>query len=123
MNNILVIDDEEIVRKKIKKVLVDKNYNVEEATDGQNAIDILQNKSFDLIILDVVMPNKGGLDTLFELSSIVHDKIKIIMISGKAPSKSELFMSLLSNFGSEKFLQKPFRKKELLDTVEQLLKS
>lgn len=120
MANILVIDDEEIVREKIKMILKDEGYNIFLAENGASGIDILKNNAIDLIILDIIMPKKGGIETLMDLQTSFKN-IKIIIITGKVSNESDAFVNLVKNFGASKILNKPFQKQTLIDSVKELL--
>ena len=89
MPNILIVEDEEAIRRVLKKVLSedDSKNNILEASDGVEAINKIKTENLQLVICDIKMPKKDGLDVLNFLKSY-DDKIPIIMISGHGDLKT-----------------------------------
>lgn len=119
MNNILVVDDEPTVRAALKRFLTRHNFNVTEAEQGEEGIAIIEEGGIDLVIMDIQMPVKGGIETLLQLRKDFSD-LKIILISGKMPAESQALTTLVKQFGVEHFLFKPFSNKELLKRIDSL---
>lgn len=116
MQTILVIDDIDYVRKNVRRVLEANGYKVLEACDGIEGSKVLDENKIDLIILDIIMPKKGGIETLFE----VHKKLnhtKVIIMTGKVVTDSDAFLNLTMQFGATLILHKPFKQAELLEKV------
>ena len=88
MPTVLIVDDEELIRNLIRKSLTRIGYKVIEAENGIEAIELLKGKSIDLLISDLVMPRKGGLEVIMEINNI-YPNLKKIDISGKLPTKNE----------------------------------
>ena len=86
--NILVIDDEESMRDSCLQTLSRKGYNVQTAEDGQQGLEMLKRKSFDLIILDLKMPGLNGMEVLKIIKQDNPD-IFVIVITGHATIESE----------------------------------
>lgn len=122
MKNILIIDDEESVRSALKRFLSRHDFTVFEAAQGEEGLNILKNEKIDLIILDLQMPVKGGIETLLQLRRETSEH-KVILISGKVPSDSQSISSLAKQFGVEHILFKPFSNKELLSYINNLSSS
>lgn len=103
---ILVADDELLIRKTLKKVFEQKGYEVLMCADGQEALEKWPSFQPDLVILDVLMPNKGGVDVLKEMAN--HKdfaKSKVVMISAySAGGTKEDFLKM----GAVDFVRKPF---------------
>ncbi len=115
---ILVVDDEARMRKIIKDFLTAKEYDVVEASNGQEALDIFSaDKSINLIILDVMMPVLDGWATLREIRAT--SQIPIIMLTARGEERDELFGFEL---GVDEYISKPFSPKILVARVEALLK-
>lgn len=115
---ILVVDDESRMRKLVKDFLVRKNYDVLEAADGVEAVDIfLENKEIALIILDVMMPRMDGWEVCEEIRS--YSKVPIIMLTAKADERDELQGFEL---GVDEYISKPFSPKILVARVEAILR-
>ncbi len=117
---ILVVDDESRMRKLIKDFLIQKNYNIIEAEDGEKAISIYnQNKEkISLILLDVMMPKLDGWSVLRQIRQ-ENKKIPIIMLTARAEENDELFGFEL---GVDEYITKPFSPKILVARVEAILK-
>ena len=115
---ILVIDDEEGIREYVRWILEDAGYEVLEAEDGNKALEVFFSTPVDLIITDLVMPDKEGIETISDLRR-EHPNLKIIAMSGAVDSAT--YLMLASNLGALATIQKPFDSKKLLETVERIL--
>ncbi len=120
MANILIVDDVPVIRKNIIRTLEKYNHSIMEASNGIEALKLLHEKNFDLIILDIMMPNKGGIETLLDIKNI--KSLKKIIITGVIQTDSEAFHNLINQFGVKKILFKPFTKKQLVDAIDEVLK-
>lgn len=118
-NRILVVDDEASLRTVLSSELHTEGYMVSTASDGDEAIDLLQSHSFDLILLDIKMPRVDG----FQVLRYVKEKlphIKVIMLTGFADLKNAIESKKL---GAEDFISKPYDLIDLLATIERVLTS
>ena len=117
--SILVVDDEERMRKLIKDFLTNKGYHILEAEDGEKALEIYQeNKSkIMLILLDVMMPKLDGWSVLRQIRQ--ENKELIIMLTARGEEQDELFGFEL---GVDEYISKPFSPKILVARVEAILK-
>ena len=116
--NILVVDDESRMRKLVKDFLVRKNYEVIEAENGEQAVDIFfSKKEIALIILDVMMPKLDGWQVCREIRQ--YSKVPIIMLTAKGDEKDEL---LGFELGVDEYISKPFSPKILVARVEAVLR-
>jgi DNA-binding response OmpR family regulator len=120
MSKIMVIDDTDDVRSSICKILKKSGNDVIEASDGEEAIKTLKDNKCDLLILDIVMPKKSGIQVLFEINKI-YPEIKVIFITGKVPEDSDAFKIFSSSFGVKDIIYKPFKKDALLNCVSECL--
>jgi PAS domain S-box-containing protein len=117
---ILVIDDEPIMRKIAKKILMDSGYEVISAADGIRGIELYKKHQLDirLVLLDMQMPKKDGKETFLELKKI-NENVKVILTSGfKKDKRVEEILAL----GINDFIEKPYTFKQLAETVYQALK-
>jgi DNA-binding response OmpR family regulator len=115
---ILVVDDESRMRKLVKDFLVRKNYDVLEAENGEQAIDLFfVKKDIALIILDVMMPKLDGWQVCREIRQ--YSKVPIIMLTAKSDEKDEL---LGFDLGVDEYISKPFSPKILVARVEAVLR-
>lgn len=116
---ILVIDDDELVRKTIVMTLQSAHYEVVEASDGVLGMKAANQTPFDLVITDILMPNKEGIETIRELRRQENGP-KIIAISG-GDLRGGSFLEVAQKLGADRTLSKPFRPKELLVDVAKVL--
>ena len=115
---ILVIDDESRMRKLVRDFLVKKNFEVLEAENGEEAIDIFfQEKEIALLILDIMMPKMDGWQVCREIRQ--HSKVPIIMLTAKGDERGEL---LGFELGVDEYISKPFSPKILVARVEAILR-
>lgn len=120
MAKILVIDDEPYILLMIKKMLEQVGHRVDLASNGKEGLELLLTHSFDLLITDIVMPEKEGLETIREVRK-KYPGLKIIAISGGGRLDSSEYLEPARYFGAEKIIKKPFQKGELLNAVNELL--
>lgn len=116
----MVIDDDPLVRETIRNILQIKDIEVLEAEDGAQGLEIFAEQPVPLVITDLLMPGKEGIETISELRKIEPD-LKIIAISGGGATNNMTFLELARKMGATKTLSKPFKPKELLDTVTAVL--
>ncbi|UCD87844.1 MAG: response regulator [Desulfobacterales bacterium] len=121
MQQILIIDDEEQIRAVFKEMLGRSGYMVSEASNGKEGLMLQREKPADLIITDIIMPEKEGLETIRELR-IEFPEVKIIAISGGGEIGSDQYLNAAKQFGAACTLHKPIGLQELLQTVQRLLK-
>lgn len=115
---ILVVDDESRMRKLVKDFLVKSNYDVVEAEDGAQAVDIFfEQNDIALIILDVMMPKMDGWQVCKEIRE--YSKVPIIMLTAKSDERDEL---LGFELGVDEYISKPFSPKILVARVEAILR-
>ena len=115
---ILVVDDESRMRKLVKDFLVKHDYEVLEAGDGEQAVDIFfEVKDIALVILDVMMPKMDGWQVCREIQA--HSKVPIIMLTAKGDERDEL---LGFELGVDEYISKPFSPKILVARVEAILR-
>lgn len=120
MSQILVIDDEQQVRSMLKEILEDEGYDVFEAEDGDKGLRLCEDQSFDLVITDLIMPNKEGIETIRELRKNFPE-IKVIAISGGGRVVPTTYLGHAQQFGAVRTFQKPIEFTELLDAIEEIL--
>jgi len=120
MSNILIIDDEDQFRTMLKNLLEEEGHHVLEASDGEKGIQVYREHPVDLIMLDIFMPNKEGLETIRELKRDVSDT-KIIAMSGGGRKGAHWYLEYAGMFGADKLLAKPFDPPELFEVIHQVL--
>ena len=115
--NILVVDDEKLIREVIKEYLLLENFNVYEAENGENAIDIFKKNNIDLVIMDIMMPKMDGYTACKEIKKIKD--VPFIMLS----ARSEEYDKLIGfDLGIDDYVTKPFSPKELVARVKAITK-
>ncbi len=115
---ILVIDDDAAVRKFIMTTLKRDNHTVFEAENGTTGIQIMQEEQgFDVIITDLIMPDKEGIETIMEIRKI-NPTIKIMAISGGGKVGPDNYLVLADALGANATLKKPFSGQELLMSLK-----
>ncbi|AEF01727.1 response regulator [Alteromonas naphthalenivorans] len=116
--SVLVTDDSKLSRRSVKKSLPPElDYDIVEATNGQEAIDLLAENTFDLVLLDLTMPDVDGVDVLEYLSKREQCFPNVIVISADfQPEKQRIVLSL----GAKRFIRKPLDKEELAMTMFEL---
>jgi len=117
---ILLVDDEDMVRMQIRSSLELEGHQVREASNGREAIDMLDGYKPDLMITDILMPEKEGIETIMEVRQKYAD-IKIIAISGGVRTENMDFLKIAKRLGADLALPKPFGRQQLLTLVNQLL--
>jgi len=116
VKRILVIDDDTLTLDVLKRMLEVEGYEVLTASNGQEGIDIFHQSTIDLVITDLVMPVKDGLRTIMELRQEKPD-LPIIAISAGGAIPKERYLTLAQYLGDIITLPKPFRRKEIVETV------
>ncbi len=117
MYKLLVVDDEEKIRTLIGKYAAFEGYDVTEAADGMSALEILRNKDFDLIILDIMMPDVDGFTVCRELRK--NSTTPVIMLSARGEEYDRLHGF---EVGVDDYVVKPFSPKELMMRVAAIIK-
>ena len=117
MSKILVVDDEFRIRQIIRKYAEFEGFTVEEAVDGMQAIDICRKEDFDLIIMDVMMPELDGFSACREIRKFKDTPIIMLSARGEEYDKIHGF-----ELGSDDYVVKPFSPKELMMRVNAVLK-
>jgi CheY-like chemotaxis protein len=117
---ILIIDDDVQIRAMLRRILGRAGYEVVEAPDGRQGIRLHRQQPADLIITDIIMPEKEGIETIMELR---HDfpGLKILAISGGGREPPDEYLQMAKSFGAQRTLAKPFGPKDLLKAVGELL--
>lgn len=120
MARIIIVDDEPLICEMLEEVLTGAGYEVVCAMDGRKAAKLMQEASFDLVITDILMPEKDGLETI-EAVRKNHPDAKIIAISGGSPIRETDLLGWASGLGAAYTFQKPVACEELLAAVNDCL--
>ena len=117
MNKILVVDDEVNIRLVVKQYAEFEGYEVREAENGMQAIEMVKNEDFDLIIMDVMMPKLDGYSACKEIKKVKN--IPVIMLSARGEEYDKLFGF---EIGIDDYVVKPFSPKELMARIKVVIK-
>jgi len=120
MPRILIIEDEVQVRKLTRQMLELEGFEVLEASDGDSGLRTFKQNDIDLIITDIIMPGKEGIETILELKR-EHPDTKIIAMSGGGRMGPDGYLELARKFGADHTFSKPFDRQELVQAVKELL--
>ena len=120
MTRIFVIDDDSEIRDVLKDILARSGYEVMVAADGAEALTLQKATPADLIITDIIMPQKEGLETIMEYRRD-FPSVKIIAMSGGGKVEPETYLEAANLLGAQAALSKPFGLAEMLATVKKLL--
>ena len=112
---VLVVDDDEMIRRLVRAVLEADEFEVAEARDGQTALTLASETRPAVVVLDVMMPGLDGVEVCRRLD---HDQVKVVVLTARDDPKLEAEAKLA---GADAFLTKPFSPIELLDLVAELM--
>lgn len=118
MATILVVDDSAVVRRFVVRTLSDRDYQVLEAKNGDEALRTAAARPLDLVITDMLMPERDGIEVIRQIRERTP-RTKIIAMSGS--THTSVYLRLARSFGADVVLAKPFQPAELLETVARLL--
>lgn len=112
---VLVVDDDEMIRRLVRAVLEADEFEVAEARNGEAALDLASRAEPSVVVLDVMMPGLDGVEVCRRLD---HDKVKVVILTARDDPKLEAEAKLA---GADAFMTKPFAPMELLDLVGELM--
>jgi DNA-binding response OmpR family regulator len=121
MARILVIEDEEQMRRLLRSALERSGHEVTEAQDGLAGVAAFRQSPTDLVISDILMPEQEGIQTIMELRRDFPE-VKIIAISGGGSVGPQTYLAMARELGADATLTKPFSLTELSEAIESLLK-
>lgn len=120
MARILLIDDDDALRGVIAQNLELAGHVVLQAGDGRQGVDLFHIAPVDLVLTDLVMPGKEGVETIIEMHR-EKPELPIIAMSGGMP-RSSMYLEIAAKLGARRALAKPFTPQELLSAIDQVLK-
>jgi len=120
MANILVIDDDVQILWVLRKILEKEGHKVISASDGEMGMHHFKNASYDLVITDMIMPNKSGINLINDIFQEYPDA-KIIAISGGGAIEAERYLQIAKSLGVARTITKPFTMQSLVEAVNDVL--
>ena len=120
MEKILIIDDEPQIRALLRDILVREGFTVEDASDGRVGLAMWSKKPADLVLTDIFMPNKDGIEIIMELKRS-WPYAKIIAMTGGGQMNLREMESAASFLGANRTLEKPFDRQSLLAVIRSVL--
>jgi len=120
MSRILIIEDDNEVREYLESVVSRAGYAVVSACNGKEGMELFKKNPVELVVTDIIMPEKDGIETILELRRAKSD-LKVIAISGGGRSEPENYLHSARLLGANRSMKKPFTNEELLDAIANLL--
>lgn len=120
MARILIIDDNPDVLKALHKLISTEGHHVEDAPDSSTGIRLHHEQPFNLIVTDIVMPDKEGISTIIELRH-EYPNLKIIAMSGGGEFEPYGYLDIAKRVGADRTIAKPFSAREMMEVVNDVL--
>ncbi|RMH60882.1 MAG: response regulator [Calditrichaeota bacterium] len=120
MKKILFIDDDPFLRESFSEILERSGFNVVTLEDGMHASEHVRNDHFDIVVTDIVMPDKEGIETITEIRKI-NPHIPILAISGGGRISPRSHLHLAEHMGANGSLEKPFDGATLIQKINEIL--
>jgi CheY-like chemotaxis protein len=120
MADILIIDDDDALRSTMRKLLERVGHAVREAADGASGLALLKQSRPDLVVTDLYMPEKEGIETILEVRA-VHPDLPILAVSGGGIASPGATLGDAEALGASATLAKPFSVEDFQETIERLL--
>jgi DNA-binding NtrC family response regulator len=117
--NILIVDDEKLIRWSLKELLLEKGYNAKAVEDGKSALQAIAEEPFDLVLLDYMLPDTNGIQLLAEIHAAQPDMLVIMITSHSSIEHAVEAMKA----GAQDYITKPFRNEDIAHRVAKVLES
>lgn len=121
MANILVIDDDEAIRDLLEMILTIDKHDVTLAEDGDQGMKLYRKNTYDLIITDIIMPNKDGIDLIADMVNTDNPTPIIAMSGGRRKITSDFNLQSAASMGVKETLKKPFTELDLRRAIKKIL--
>lgn len=118
---ILIVDDDELIRLTVRNMLKKTGCTVLEARDGNEGLSKYRESRPNIILTDMLMPEKEGLETIIQIRGFDPDA-KIIAVSGGGATKNMSFLELAKKVGANQILEKPIKPDQLYNAINSVLK-
>nr|MEE4269513.1 response regulator [Candidatus Krumholzibacteria bacterium] len=120
MARILIIEDDNEVREYLESVISRAGYEVISAENGKEGVELFATQPADLVVTDIIMPEKDGIETIMDLRR-ANPGLKVIAISGGGRSEPENYLHSARLLGANRTMKKPFTNQEMLAAIADLL--
>lgn len=120
MKTILLVDDDNDFRETLGRVLVRAGYEVRQATNGREAVTLYREAPADLVITDLIMPEREGIETILELRRL-QPEVRVIAMSGGGRVGPGDYLRMAQSLGAKRTLSKPFPSDQLIKAIEDVL--
>lgn len=114
---IVIIDDDRLVRDTLLNYLDDGDFDAVGAVDGQKGLELVAEINPEVVVTDILMPNKEGMETISELKR-TYPEIRIVAMSGQNWSGFTSYLDMASRLGAHAVLSKPFSRKDFIETIK-----
>ena len=121
MPDVLIIDDDDIMRDMLLQMMEMGGVSAKGAENGEIAMKLVEKETFRLIITDIVMPEKEGLEVIMFLKKKVAD-LPVIAVSGGGRVNPDTYLNLSLKFGARYAFEKPFDREQFMNAVKSCLK-
>lgn len=121
MAKILLVDDDQVIREALSNALQLRNFEVNSLSDGRKVVSAIEENQYDIIVLDIVMPNKEGLETIQDVRKI-NASIPILAVSGGGRTTPSSNLEVAKMMGATDTLVKPFDSFTLVQKINKILK-
>ena len=119
MKKVLVIDDEPAIVRMLSRLFEGGGFSVSTALDGETALELMSKNAFDVVITDIIMPKKEGIELITKVKRDFPDT-KIIAMSGGGRLSARGYLQSAKILGADKVFKKPFDHNEMLNAVKEL---
>jgi DNA-binding response OmpR family regulator len=119
LKRILLAEDEEVIRMLVVDTLEEENFQIDEATDGEQALQLIGKNDYDLLILDYMMPGYTGIEIIEKVrAGYGNSKVSILMLSAKSQKHEQEQILMI---GATDFMAKPFSPIQLIEKVKAMI--
>ena len=118
---VLIIDDDEMIVESLSVLLQNEGYDVLSSSNGKNGLKLLGKNRIDVVITDIIMPDKDGIETIREIKK-TYRNTKIIAMSGGGKIAAKEYLTFVKQLGVRHTLSKPFEKEQILSALEAVLR-
>ena len=118
---ILIVDDEEFVRRGLRRQIESAGHEVHEAKDGVDAMKIVNKTDLNLVVSDIIMPKADGIELIMEIRKVKGEKLPVVAISGGGRTRNLDLLKFAKSLGADAVLAKPITSNQLLSTISETM--